>query len=118
MQLFFTHLWSQFVDFIHKVPFINYGFGQNEGIWIHIIGAAILSKIIRIKYSYLTTTLLIFLIALVWEIIEFYIETPNISSMVAIYGTIARYTYDTCGDILGALIIAIITNYPIRSKTK
>lgn len=103
---------------MHSVPLINYGFGQNEGIWIHIIGSAILAKIIRIRFSYLATIISVFLIVVLWEVIEIYIETPTMTATLSIYGTYARYLYDTAGDIIGAILIAIIANFPIKEFQK
>jgi hypothetical protein len=114
MQQFLMANWAKFTNFIHSTPFINYGFCMNDGIWIHIIGGAILSKIIRIKFSYLATIFIILGIAITWEIIEIYIETPNMAAMLAIYGSQTRYIYDTIGDILGAVVITIIANYPSK----
>ncbi len=118
MQLFFMTAWAKFVEFMHGVPLINYGFGQNEGIWIHIIGASILAKIIRIRFSYIATIIIVFFIAVLWEIIEIYIETPTMTAVLSIYGTYARYLYDTAGDIIGAVVIAIIANFPTNSRSK
>lgn len=116
MQLFLTNAWASFVGFMHSIPFFNYGFGQNEGIWMHIIGAAILAKIIRIKFSYIATIFIILLIAIIWEAVEIYIETPNLAAILSIYGTMARYMYDTAGDIVGAVLITVIALYPSREK--
>ena len=116
MQSFLTKIWASFTLFIHNTPFINYGFCQNDGIWMHLIGGAILSKIIRTRFSYLKTILIILAIAIIWEIIEIYIETPNLGAMLAIYGSTTRYIYDTIGDILGAVIITAIANYPSSQK--
>lgn len=118
MQLFFMTAWAKFVEFMHGVPLINYGFGQNEGIWIHVIGSAILAKIIRIRFSYIATIVIVFFIAVLWEVIEIYIETPTMTAMLSIYGTYARYLYDTAGDIIGAFVIAIIANFPIKKFQK
>ena len=116
MQLFLTNAWASFVGFMQGIPFINYGFGHNEGIWMHIIGAAILAKIIRIKFSYIATIFIVLLIAIVWEAVEIYIETPNLAAILSIYGTMARYMYDTVGDIVGAVLITVIALYPMREK--
>lgn len=116
MQLFLTNAWASFVESMHNIPFINYGFGQNEGIWIHMTGAAILAKIIRIKFSYIATIFLVLLIAIIWEAVEIYIETPNMSAILSIYGAMARYMYDTAGDIIGAVLITVIALYPSREK--
>jgi hypothetical protein len=111
MQAILTKTWAQFVTFMHDVPFIHYGFALNEGIWIHLIGSAILAKIIRIKFSYWITVIFVVLIAIAWEALEIYIETPTMESVLAIYGTFDRYLYDTAGDIVGALVMALIVNW-------
>jgi hypothetical protein len=116
MQQFFMTTWARFVEIMHNIPLINYGFGQNEGIWMHIIGAAILAKIFRTRFSYIATIFIILLIAVVWELFEIYIETPNMTAILSIYNTMPHYLYDTAGDIIGAVVITIIALYPSREK--
>lgn len=118
MQHILTSAWAKFVETTHSIPLINYGFGQNEGIWIHIIGAAILAKLFSKKLSYAGTIAAIFLVAVLWEAVEIYIETPNMAAVVSIYGTYARYLYDTAGDIIGAVLISAIANFPVRRSVK
>ncbi|MDB4983968.1 MAG: hypothetical protein JWM20_147 [Patescibacteria group bacterium] len=110
------HAWASFVGLMHSSSFITYAFGMNEGIWMHIIGGAILAKIIRTRFSYWQTVLIVLGIAILWEGIEIFIETPNWAAVLAIYGTKMRYFYDTAGDIIGATVIAMIANLDLKKK--
>lgn len=100
--------WAGFVKTTHENKFIRFAFLMNEGIWIHMIGGGILAKIIHYYLTSLETILVMFGVAVLWEIIEIYIETPTKDATLAIYGSMERYYYDTVGDILGVVIITAL----------
>lgn len=108
MHAFLMNAWATFVRAIHSINFFKYGFMMNDGIWIHMIGGGILAKVIRHYLSAKYAILAILAIAITWEFIEFYLETPNKGALLAIYGSVERYIYDSIGDILGAVIIAAL----------
>lgn len=116
MQLFLTNTWAAFVHFIDSTPFLYYGFSSNVGIWMHLIGAALLAKFIRKRFSFWQTFWIIIGIAIAWELIEIYIETPNWARVIEIYGTKVHYFYDTAGDIIAAGIITLIANLEFNKK--
>lgn len=81
---------------------------MNDGIWIHMIGGGVLGKIIHRYLPAKYTILVVLAIAITWEFIELYLETPNKAAILTIYGSVERYIYDSIGDILGAVIIAAL----------
>lgn len=100
--------WASFVKVLYHNRFIEFGFMMNDGIWMHMIGGGILAKVFNVYFLPLTSILLVLGVAILWEFIEAYIETPNKSQIIKIYGSIERYVYDSMGDILGAVIISIL----------
>lgn len=108
MHKFFMKTWARFVKGLYDNHFIRFGFMMNDGIWIHMIGGGILAKVFNVYFLPSTSILIILGIAILWEFIEAYIETPNKNAIINIYGSIERYVYDSIGDILGAVIIAML----------
>ncbi|MEI8223830.1 MAG: hypothetical protein WCG20_01765 [bacterium] len=108
MHTFFMNLWSTFVRTMHSIHFFKYGFMMNDSIWIHMIGGGILGKIIHRYLPAKYTILIVLGIAITWEFIEIYLETPNKAALLAVYGSVERYIYDSIGDIIGAVIIAAL----------
>lgn len=93
---------------LNRIPFFKYGFIENEMLWAHMLGGAVLGKIINSFLSPLETILIIAGVALVWEMIEYVFETPNKKRIIEVYGSTERYLYDTAGDIMGALLLAAL----------
>ncbi len=101
-------LYSAFPRMLHKSKFIRYGFLMNEGIWAHMIGAGIIANIIQRYISASITVLIVFCIAVLWECIEAYLETPNKTEILHVYKSKEQYIYDSIADIIGAVIIAVL----------
>ena len=74
----------------------------NVWLWFHILGAGVLAKIGIIFFPALITVLIIFAIAIIWEIIELYVQGTGI------YGNTKIWLADSLGDVLGAVLMAII----------
>ena len=115
MQAFLSSAWALFVSSVKSVPLLAIGFGQNEGIWMHLIGAAILAKVFRLKFSFWKTFLIVTAIAIAWELLEIYIETPTLAHIIDIYGTLGHYCLDTAADIIGAMVITLIANAELKT---
>jgi len=82
-----------------QIPkFINLAFVQNRWLWFHMLAGGILAHIIPLWT--------ILLLAIGWEVFEYFI-----SDVEKIYGSKRRFFIDAFGDIVGALIVAIIVLY-------
>lgn len=80
---------------------------NNSWLWLHILGAGIVARLLlcfRIDKRIIIT--LVAAGAIIWEIAE-----TLTGDMAAVYGTYSRWIADSIGDILGALICAIIVIY-------
>lgn len=108
MQKTLSRLWRNLTEGARSTKFFNYSFLMNEGIWIHMIGGGILARIFHIFFSAEVSVLLVLAIAVLWEFIEYCLETPNKVAMLEIYESVEHYRYDTFGDIFGAVIIALL----------
>jgi len=84
---------------------LRWGFCSNYWIWFHILAAGIFAKIINIWLCNLSTIFLIFVGAVSWEVIEYIKDGDQI---INIYGSIERWIYDCFGDIIGAVVCAVI----------
>lgn len=77
---------------------------NNKWLWFHVLGGGILSKILMVVFKEPQVAVTLVLItAVIWEIYE-YIR----SDVRKIYGSKKRFFADSLGDILGAVIMAII----------
>ena len=74
----------------------------NVWLWFHILGAGVLAKVGIIFFPALTTVLIIFAIAVIWEIIELYVQGTKV------YGNTKTWLADSLGDVLGAVLMAIV----------
>ena len=88
--------------------FLFYGFKDNRGLWAHIAGALLLSKIFGAWWfndTYSQVIVDVFAVALVYEFFELMFQNKRIP---LIYGSWKRYAYDTAGDIIAAVLVAVI----------
>ncbi len=108
MHTFFTTLWTRFTSSLRSIPFVEQGLMKNEGLWMHLLGGGLLAKLFIQALSSVETTFIILILAIVWEIFEAYLETPNEQAMINVYGSVRRYWYDTVGDIIGTVAIAAL----------
>jgi len=82
-----------------RIPkFIDLAFVQNRWLWFHMIAGGILAHMIPL-WSILT-------LAIAWEVLEYFT-----SDVEKIYGSKSRFFLDAFGDVMGALIIAIIVQF-------
>jgi VanZ family protein len=50
----------------------------------------------------------VFCIAVLWECIEAYLETPNKTEILHVYKSREQYIYDSIADVIGAVIITVL----------
>lgn len=89
---------------------LYWGFCENYWGWFHSLAGGTFALSLTIT-SFLTIIIvpLVFLIALMWEFIEFYIECGGSwQRVIAIYGSRERYLYDCVGDIILACLCATL----------
>lgn len=88
---------------------LNAMFTNNKWLWFHILGGGIIAKVALIWLPPPLALCLTFVIALIWEIIEY-----NISNTNQVYGSQKRFFGDALGDIFGACFMALIVVLPLR----
>jgi hypothetical protein len=94
------------MTFLRK--FLEWGLNGNVWIWFHMLFGGIGARVGEaLGYSDLKTLIIIFLCAVGWEVVEFIID-GGIEGMIKIYGSLERWAYDCAGDVLGALIMALM----------
>ena len=93
------------MNFLHK--FLEYGLNGNVWIWFHIMAGGFFAKIALIWFDKTETMVIILVSAILWEVIEYYWD-GKAEGMVDIYGSIERWFYDSLGDVIGAVLMAII----------
>jgi len=95
---------------IKDSKFIKWGFRQNQYIWFHILAAALLfNALIAVNVVLWIAIAITFAVALLWEVIEFYVECGGKwENVISVYGSIERWKYDTAGDIIGAVLVVLI----------
>jgi hypothetical protein len=79
----------------------------NVWLWFHISGGGCGAKAFNLYLDKLESLLLLFAITILWEVFEFFWD-GGIEGMIKIYGSLERWAYDCAGDVLGALIMALI----------
>lgn len=88
---------------------LYWGFCSNYWGWFHALSGTLIAKVANHFLAAGWSILITFVIAVIWEIIEFRIEcSGSWSEVEKIYGTKGKYLYDSVGDVLLALIFAII----------
>jgi len=93
------------MDFLYKL--LKWGFNGNVWIWFHMLFGGIGARI-GIEFLSVTYTLLVVLtLALIWEVIEFIVDGGT-EGMIKIYGSVERWEYDSLGDVLGTMAIAVL----------
>lgn len=85
----------------------KWSFNLNQWAWFHIGGGGVLAKAFLLfgcgKWSSLA---FVALIAVLWEVIEYFIETDGKPENV--YGSRRRWFWDSFGDVVGAILMALI----------
>lgn len=89
---------------------IDQMFGQNRMLWLHILSGGLLGFGLRkLGHSSRWNILAMFGLTIVWELVEYFVETPSRAEIVQIYGSTDRFFYDAGGDIIGALVAFILS---------
>ncbi len=88
-----------------KSSFWRNAFTENSFLWFHIIGGGILAKIFHLWLPWEKAVLFVLMIALGWELFELYF-----TDIKKIYGSHRRFFQNAFGDVLGALVMAIIVS--------
>lgn len=83
--------------------FLEFAFLRNRWVWFHILAGAFLAKVMVYFLMPYQVVGIIFTIAYLWEILELW--TTDVERK---YGNKKIFFLDAFGDILGALLAAII----------
>ena len=101
---------------LRQSKFIDLGLCKNQWLWFHIFAGLFVANLllyfdvnsILFLFGHLSvkiaTLINVFLIAVIWEFIEFYIESGYETS----YGTVEKWFWDSVGDVFGATFITLI----------
>lgn len=81
----------------------KYAVKNNVWLWFHIMAGGFLMRVFLHFMSDQTAFLSVLAIAVLWEIIEYFVTDIN-----AIYGSRKVFLTDSLGDVAGACIMAII----------
>ena len=91
--------------------FWNWGLMDNCWAWFHMLFGGIGARIsLALGFSKLETVIIVLVLALGWEVIEFYWDGGK-AGMIKIYKTLERWFYDSLGDVVGAMVIALLVTY-------
>mgnify|MGYP006433799215 CR=1 FL=1 len=97
------------MSFLSK--FLDWGLNGNVWIWFHMLFGGIGARIGEyIGLENIYTIITIFLLAIIWEVIEF-IWDGGKEGMIKIYGSLEHWFYDSLGDVVGAMWIALLVIY-------
>ena len=82
---------------------LEWGFCGNRWVWFHILAGAVGAKVLNLWLSGVTVIYWIFICAVAWEAVEYISD-----DIFRVYGSRARWGYDSLGDVLGAVFAAIV----------
>ncbi len=85
------------------MEFFTLGFFHNKWLWTHVLLGGLLAKLVHTKFKKGQTMAIVIFVAVAWELYEYFA-----SDIPAIYGTSIRFYYDAAGDIIGAILMALI----------
>lgn len=90
--------------------FYYFGIYGNRFLWFHLYAGSVGYWWARnIGLSLIDSVLIIFALAVVWGLIEYFIESfGKPERLVQIYGSLRRWGYDTAGDIIMPLMLGSI----------
>ncbi|GAB4375307.1 MAG: hypothetical protein Kow0042_20610 [Calditrichia bacterium] len=83
--------------------FLKYSIIQNRWLWVHIVAGGVLAKILLNWFPPLIAILIVVLLAMSWELLEF-----SISDIQEQYGSKERFWWDAFGDVLGSAVMGAI----------
>ena len=75
----------------------------NEWLWFHILAGGVLARLGLLLLDQAQTMLAVLLLAIGWEVYEYLTD-----DIIKVYGSVERFLYDAGGDIVGALLCALI----------
>jgi len=88
---------------------LDWGFCNNRWAWFHCLAGGTVAKVANIWLPDLISILIVLLIAIIWEVIEFLVECRGSLDVVkATYGSMERWVYDSIGDIILAVACAVL----------
>jgi len=88
-----------------KIPqWYKWAFIENSWLHFHMFAGGVAALICKyFDVGNITSTIIVAVAAIGWEVIEFYIEDQRL-----VYGTMNRWAWDTFGDIVGAELISVL----------
>ena len=89
--------------------FFKWGLFGNTWAWFHIMGGAFLGFALRRYMNQKLAVIVAFSIMILWEVFEL-VQ----GDIISIYGSWERWFYDSSGDVVGALVVAILVIYSSR----
>ncbi len=87
--------------------FLDWGLNGNVWIWFHMLGGAVGARIGIEFFSATRVLIAILILTLLWEVFEFIFD-GGFEGMIKIYGSLERWKYDSIGDIIGAMVMAML----------
>jgi len=86
---------------------LRWGLCSNYYSWFHGLAGGIGAKVGLLVCTPLRSLLYVALIALAWEVVEFFVECKGRWDIIIdIYGSKERWFYDSLGDVLIAIAMA------------
>ena len=86
---------------------LNWGFKYNVWAWFHIMAGAVGAKLALLFFDRWESLIVVSVCAVGWEFVEFVID-GGVDGMIRIYGSLERWIYDCLGDIIGAILMALV----------
>jgi hypothetical protein len=84
---------------------VDWSIFGNKYFWFHSMGGAVGAKLFLLMGLDRSQAFgLVVFIALMWEVLEYFIETAGHPDYI--YGSHERWLYDSLGDIVGAIFMA------------
>ena len=95
--------------------FFAWGFFGNTWAWFHMAGGGVGAFACKRYLKNKTSVIVLFTITMIWELAEVIVDGGK-SGMIEIYGSMGRWFYDSLGDIVGAMFIALLVIYSYRKE--
>ena len=84
---------------------LHLGFCSNYWGWFHALAGGLIAKIANIWLSDLASILVVFLLAVIWEVLEYFVEChKSVEHIKRVYGSVEHWAYDCAGDIILAVL--------------
>lgn len=96
---------------IRKSKLVDLGFCRNQWVWFHILfGALLFNGLVALNVVWWASALITIVLACLWEFAEYYIENDGqMGKIIMNYGSKEKWKYDTIGDILGVVLVVLIS---------